>query len=259
MISHLSTPFESVGCNDCRNSSLLDFDFIMAFQPILDLRSGKPYAYEALVRGTQGESAYSILSKVDDHNRYRFDQACRVRAIQQAAALGLTELPNCHLSINFLPKAVYRPEVCIRATLEACEEFQFPGPQLIFEVSESEDTGDSTHLVSIFKEYQRQGFLTAIDDFGAGYAGLNLLAKFQPDILKIDMELIRGIHENGPKQAILKGVLTASREMGIEVIAEGIESPMERDHLMDLGVYLQQGFLFARPLVNELPLNEVNL
>ena len=72
------------------------------------------FAHEALVRGPNGESAATVLSQVNDHNRYRFDQACRVKAIKGAAELGLTQ----PVSINFLPNAIYKPEVCIRTTLE---------------------------------------------------------------------------------------------------------------------------------------------
>lgn len=73
----------------------------MAFQPIFNVRSGAAYAYEALVRGVNGECAASILAKLDDSNRYRFDQACRVKAIELAADLGLLAIPDCKLSINF--------------------------------------------------------------------------------------------------------------------------------------------------------------
>ena len=98
--------FESVGCAECRNLEGLGFEFTMAFQPIVNVRTRKPFAYEALVRGVNGESAASILERVDDANRYRFDQACRVKAIERATALGLLGIPDCKLSINFLPKAV---------------------------------------------------------------------------------------------------------------------------------------------------------
>ena len=97
----------------------------MAFQPIVDLHTRQPYAYEALVRGPNGEGALSVLSQINDANRYRFDQACRVKAIELASRLGLHKLPDCKLSINFMPNAVYRAETCIRATLEASREFDF--------------------------------------------------------------------------------------------------------------------------------------
>ena len=91
----------------------------------MNLETGRPAAYEALVRGANGESAATVLSWVDDSNRYRFDQACRVKAIELASRLGLAALPDCRLSINFLPNAVYRAETCIRATMERPGSFLF--------------------------------------------------------------------------------------------------------------------------------------
>ncbi|WP_397459134.1 EAL domain-containing protein [Pseudomonas asplenii] len=244
--------FKSLGCAECRNLEGLGFEFTMAFQPIFNVRTGAPYAYEALVRGLGGESAASILGLVNDTNRYRFDQACRVRAIELAAQLGLPDIPDCKLSINFLPNAVYRAETCIRATLEAARLFEFPVERLMFEVTEGERVDDPDHLKSIFQEYERQGFTTAIDDFGSGYSGLNFLAMFQPQVLKIDMALTRDIDKDPVRRAIVEGIVLVAKRLGITVVAEGIETLEERDALLDLDVDLMQGYLFARPAIGQL-------
>ncbi|SDH97926.1 EAL domain, c-di-GMP-specific phosphodiesterase class I (or its enzymatically inactive variant) [Propionivibrio dicarboxylicus] len=254
MTTQFSSPLSPTGCDRCRNLQALDFDFTMAFQPIMNLETNTPFAYEALVRGLNGEGAATILAKVNDSNRYRFDQACRVKAIELAAGLGLHELPDCHLSINFLPNAVYRPDTCIRSTLEACSTFGFPSERLMFEVAEGEHVSDASHLLGIFRDYSARGFLTAIDDFGAGYAGLNLLARFQPHILKIDMELTREVHRHEVKRAIVEAIVLVSRRLNIRVVAEGIETAQERDALVDMGILLHQGYLYARPHVGALPL-----
>ena len=201
------------------------------------------YAHEALVRGPNGEGANTVLDRVSDANRYRFDQACRVKAIKGAAQIGLTE----RLSINFLPNAIYKPEVCIRTTLEAARANSFPVERIIFEATEGEAIADGKRLSHILREYKRTGFLTAIDDFGAGYAGLNLLTEFQPDIVKLDMNLVRGVDASRVRQAIVGGVLKMCRELGITVLAEGVETEGERDFFLDAGVSLMQGYLFARP------------
>lgn len=231
------------GCVQCKNEEPLGFDFVFAYQPIVDLRTRSIFAHEALVRGPNGESAYSILSQVTDTNRYKFDQACRVQAIRGAAALGMKEL----LSINFLPNAVYRPEACIRSTFDAARLYRFPIDQIIFEVTEGEQVRDRPHLVNIFREYRRFGFRTAIDDFGAGYAGLNLLAEYQPDIIKIDMDLVRGVDISKPKQAIVNGIVLICAALNVRVLAEGIETAAERDFLRDAGIELMQGYLFCKP------------
>ncbi|GAB3410868.1 EAL domain-containing protein [Massilia agilis] len=234
---------ESRACGKCKTAPPLDFEFTFAYQPIVDVQTRTIFAHEALVRGPNGEGAWSVLSRVTDDNRYQFDQACRVQAIKGAAELGIRE----RLSINFLPNAVYQPAACIQSTFAAAREYGFPIEHIIFEVTEGEKVQDRPHLVNIFREYHRFGFSTAIDDFGAGYAGLDLLAEYQPDIIKLDMGLVRGIDASKPKQAIVKGVITMSAELGIRVLAEGIETRAERDFLCDAGVGLMQGYLFGKP------------
>jgi len=236
-------------CSACRNDQPLGFSFSMAFQPIIDIRTRQLFACEALVRGLDGAGAASVLAQLTDENRYRFDQDCRVKAVELASRLGIP----CLLSINFLPNAVYEAATCIRATLAAARRFNFPANRIIFEVTEGEEMLDKNHLKSIFTEYRRQGFRTAIDDFGAGYSGLNLLAEFQPDILKLDMALVRNLHQDPVREAIVKGVLGVCETLGIEVIAEGIEHPEELRRLRELGVYLFQGYLLARPAFEAVP------
>lgn len=240
---------QSVGCRDCRSRDPLGFPITMAFQPIVDVASRTVFGYEALVRGAGGEGAGFILSHVDDGNRYAFDQTCRVTAIDLASSLGLDGM----LSINFLPNAVYRAETCIRATLQAAAERRFPVDRLMFEVTESEQVRDHAHLRSIFAEYKRHGFTTAIDDFGAGHSGLNLLADFQPDVVKLDMALTRNIDGDRVRRAIVSGIVRVCGELGIRIVAEGIESPGECLALQDEGVHLFQGYLFARPGLASLP------
>ena len=230
-------------CGDCGSAERIGFRFDYAFQPIVDVGTRTVFGHEALVRGPQGEGAATVLSQVNEQNRYRFDQACRVKAIKGAAPLGIRE----RLSINFLPNAIYKPELCIRTTLEAARAHAFPLERIIFEVTEGERVEDGPWLASILREYQRCGLLTAIDDFGAGYAGLTLLADFKPDLIKIDMLLIRDIDTSASRQAIVRGLLRICEDMGVRVIAEGIETSAERDFLYDAGVRLMQGYLFAPP------------
>ncbi|BBJ97384.1 EAL domain-containing protein [Xanthomonas campestris] len=236
-------------CRACRDGQDFPTAITMAFQPIVDVATRRIYAGEALVRGVDGASAASILGAVDERNRYAFDQACRIKAIECAEAIALPAL----LSINFMPNAVYNPEHCLRATLEATEHYQWPLHSIIFEVSEQEHMADPAHLLGILRAYQARGLKTAIDDFGAGYAGLGLLADFQPDLLKLDIALVRGIHTDRSRQAIVRHVTGMCEELGIAVIAEGIEEADEYRTLRDLGIHLQQGYLFARPQLRALP------
>ncbi|MDR5833326.1 EAL domain-containing protein [Caballeronia sp. LZ034LL] len=247
--SRLEANGPSGKCAGCRVSAHEAIDLAFAFQPIVDIKSGTAYAHEALVRGPNGESAASILAQVDENNRYHFDQRCRTIAIEQAASLELSG----YLSINFMPNAVYRPEACIRSTFEAAEKFQFASDRIIFETVEGENIISRAHLVEIFRAYRRFGFQTAIDDFGAGYSGLTLLTEFQPDLIKLDMELVRGIDTDNVRQSIVRGVLSMCRDLGIRVIAEGIETRGERDFFAANGVRLMQGYFFAKPAFRSIP------
>lgn len=240
----LSSPAVDRDCDDCAAPEKLGFQFSYAYQPIVDVATREIYAHEALVRGPQGEPAPTVLSRVNDENRYRFDQACRVKAIKTAAALKMQTM----LSINFMPNAIYRPELCIRATLAAARTHGFAIDRIIFETVEGERISDAKWLSEVLREYQRIGFLTAIDDFGAGFAGLNLLADFQPDIVKLDMDLVRRIDQSPSRRAIVRGVTRICDELGIRVIAEGVETVDEFKCLHDLGIGLMQGYLFARPM-----------
>ncbi|MDZ5650515.1 EAL domain-containing protein [Nitrospirillum sp. BR 11828] len=218
----------------------------MAFQPIVDVAARTVFAYEALVRGVNGEGAGTVLSAVDADNRYAFDQACRVKAIELAAALGLPAT-GARLSINFMPAAVYRPENCLRTTVQTSNAVGMPLDRLMFEVTENEPVNDPAHLLGIFQEYRRRGFLAAIDDFGAGYAGLTLLAKFQPDILKIDMELTRDVSNRPVSRTIVAAIVQVCQTLGITVVAEGVETEDELATLRAMGITLFQGYLFGRP------------
>jgi len=238
----------AAGCGACQDMPGL-FAFKMAFQPIVDLPRRSVFAHEALVRGPQGQGARSVLSQVGPANRYAFDQACRVKALESAARLGM----QSKLSINFLPNAVYRAEACIRLTLATAEQQAFPVENVMFELTEDERSDDLPHLRSIFTEYKRRGFVTAIDDFGAGYAGFDFLAAFQPDVLKIDMHLVRDIDTDRVKRAIVSGLAGICREIGVRVIGEGVETRGELHALTDMGVELFQGYLFARPALEALP------
>lgn len=241
--------YDRFSCENCLDNGSLDFDFTMAFQPIINCKTQQIYGYEALVRGLNNESAYSILSKVNEDNRYLFDQLCRVKAISLASELKLESM----LSINFLPNAVYKPERCIRTTLDAANKYQFPVDKIIFEFTEVEKIDDVDFVKRIIEYYIELGFKTAIDDFGSGYAGLGLLADLQTNIVKFDIELMRNIDQCPARQSIVKNSLRIFQDLNITPLAEGVESMEEFNCLRDFGIELMQGYLFARPGFQCLP------
>ena len=245
----LSTPS---ACGACKEGTESPIPFSMAFQPIVDVVRKRPFAYEALVRGPKGESAASVLGQVTAENQYRFDQSCRVTAIRLASRLGLAKT-GAALSINFLPGAVYSPAACIQLTLKAAREEAFPLKQLVFELTEVEKVKDRGHLQAIVTEYRKHGFRMALDDFGAGYAGLNLLADLETEIVKLDMELTREIHRRPQALMIVRSMVALCEQMGRQLVAEGVESVEEFHELRRCGIGLFQGYLLAKPGFECLP------
>ncbi|OOF23663.1 diguanylate phosphodiesterase [Salinivibrio sp. IB574] len=236
-------------CDACKNKKPLPFAFSMAFQPIVQLSTGRVFAYEALVRGMDGSGAGSVFKHVNADNQYQFDQTCRIKAVSLAAKL---EIP-CFLSINFMPNAVYEPERCIQTTLKAAREHQFPLDRILFEFTEGEEVLDYGHIQRIIRYYRSQGFITAIDDFGAGYSGLTALANIDTNIIKIDMALVRDIDTDPVKQAIVRHSVAMCEELGRQIIAEGIETEKELRCLHDLGIDFFQGYYIAKPEFEALP------
>ncbi|ASK19823.1 MULTISPECIES: EAL domain-containing protein [Halomonadaceae] len=233
-------------CKRCEGD--LPFDFTMAFQPIVDVSLARVVTHEALVRGVNGESAWSVISQVTDGLLYRFDQACRVKAIEMASALNM---PTA-LSINFLPNAVYEPEACIQATLDISRRVGWPMERLIFEITETERVRDRQHLRNIIEAYREMGFKTALDDFGNGYANLDLLTDLTPDKLKIDRELVMNCDHDTRRQALLNSIILLAKELNMTLIAEGVETREEALWLARAGIVRQQGFFYAKPAINSL-------
>lgn len=221
----------------------------MAFQPIVNVQTREVFAYEALVRGAQGQGADWVFEQITPAQRYAFDQRCRTVAIHSAARLNI----SCRLSINIMPGAVYDPRTCIQATLRAAKESGFPLERLMFEVTEHEEVPDPQHIRHIIDTYRAYGFTTALDDYGAGHATSRLLMALQPDLVKIDRSLIQGVHLDAGKTLRLRNMVKFAARRNLLVVAEGIETVEEARTLSRLGVTLMQGYYFARPGFESLP------
>ncbi len=226
-----------------------DPGFTMAFQPIVDIANREIYAHEALVRGLHGEGAPEVLGRVGPEDRYAFHEACRIKAIEMAAALGM----QTRLSLNVQPNDISGQTECFRTAMRVASACGFPVHRLMFEITEGERVADLPGLAAAFRTFKRYGFTSAIDDFGAGYAGFELLSAFQPDVVKIDMSLVRDIDAKPVQLTIVKGFVATCDELDIRVIAEGVETLEELTALRGLGVVLFQGYLFAKPATGRLP------
>ncbi|HVG26847.1 MAG TPA: EAL domain-containing protein [Acidobacteriaceae bacterium] len=227
--------------------------YSMAFQPVVDLKQGRTVAYEALVRGLEDQPAAEVFSHVAADRRSAMDQRCRVLAIDLAVSLGLLET-GADLCINFNPNAIHESAPCLERTVEAAACSSLPLTRIVLEITEMEHLRDPDRLRSILRRYRSQGLRTAIDDFGAGFAGLSMLASYQPDIIKIDIALTREIHRRPTSRVILRGVMQICRDLDIQVIAEGVEVEPQVDALRNLGIHYMQGNYFGPPAFEALPL-----
>lgn len=223
--------------------------FTYAFQPIIHAARREVFSYEALIRGEHNEPAGYLLQQIAPCDLHKFDEESRIVAIELAARMGLAS----RLNLNFLPLSIESSPTAISSILAAAEKHGICPEQLVLEILEKELISDFERFDAAVNEHRDKGLSFAIDDFGAGYAGLNLLADFQPEFIKLDMYLVRGIDSNGPRQAIVRGILRTCLDLGIDVIAEGVETNDEYDWLRNEGVELFQGWLFARPEFEQLP------
>jgi EAL domain-containing protein (putative c-di-GMP-specific phosphodiesterase class I) len=224
----------------------------MAFHPIVDLDGAKVWGYEALVRGTGGETALGLLRRITDQNSERFDQACALAAIDIASRVYPAD-GTAMLSINFLAGAMKQPRACTRMYLEAVMRRGLRPDRVMFEFSGGKRLPEVERLQDIVAEFKQAGFRVGVDNFGGVYSGLGLLTKVAPDIIKIDMDLIRDIAVTPAKQLIVAGMVAIARQLGIVVAAEGVETETEVRVLRGAGIRLFQGYYFAKPEIERLP------
>lgn len=223
--------------------------FSFAFQPIVHAPSGAVVAHEALVRGPGDEPAAVVLQQVRPRQRCAFDERSRIVAIELAARLGL----GCALHLNLLPRGLGARSTRPGPILAVAARAGIAPERLVLEIVESEAIRDHARFRCAVDAFRAAGLRVALDDFGAGYAGLTLLAEFQPDIVKLDMALLRGIDRRGPRQAIVRGIVRTCLDLGIDLVAEGIETPGELAWCRAEGLELFQGNLIAEPAFERLP------
>ncbi|MFS8859816.1 EAL domain-containing protein [Synechococcus sp. H60.4] len=219
------------------------------FQPIVGGRDPTcVVGHEALVRGLDKEGKVIGPGLLFAMAReagllYHLDLAARRTAIAAATQHRL----QGDLFINFSPTAIYDPAFCLRSTVWAISRAGIPPQRVVFEVNESDRSPDLDHLQRILRFYRQAGFRVALDDLGAGYGSLNLLHQLQPDLIKLDRELIRGVDRDPYKAVIAEKLLELAQKLGITTLAEGIETAEELQWVRDRGVDLVQGFFIARP------------
>ena len=213
----------------------------MAFQPIVSWKNRKVYGYEALVRSSEPTLP---------HPGALFDAAERLgrlselsRTIRVAVSAAIATAPkDCAIFVNLHTRDLLDEDLYNRHA--ALSKF---APNVVLEITERvalDEVQDVPARVSALREL---GFRIAIDDLGAGYAGLTTFAQLEPEVVKLDMSLVRDVHIQPTKRKVIQTMANLCQELRISVIAEGIENNFERDTLDQTGIDLMQGFLFARP------------
>lgn len=217
------------------------------YQPIVNLRGGGIFSWEALARGPAGssfESPAMLFGFAEEHELvFPLERACRTAAIQGFG--GVTD--GRKLFLNIHPRTLVDPSFSPGQTLKLLAEQGMEPHDVVLEITERHSTKDFSLFHRTLDHYRGEGYKVAIDDVGTGYSGLWSIAEIRPDFIKLDMSLIRGIDHNPVKRALIETFLTFSDKVGCALIAEGIETKTELSSLVAMGVHYGQGYFLGRP------------
>lgn len=219
----------------------------MAHQPIVDVKAREVFGDEALAR-LRDDTIPHIGALLLAAERLGEVEALG-RTIR--AAISQVSLPpraslfvNLHVS-DLLDEQLFNPEAPLSKVAD----------RIVLEITERASIDHIGDIGLRIERLRSMGFRIAVDDLGAGYAGLASFVQLRPDVVKLDMGLIRGIDQDPVRQTLVRSVLDACRDLGIATIAEGIETSAERDTVLSLGCHLHQGYLFAKPGPGYQPIN----
>ena len=217
-----------------------------AFQPIVEMESARPMGYEGLSRGPRGselETAGALFGAAARHDEGdELERACRRQIFRDWQAFGA---PG-RLFINTVPATVRDPSFLGRGVLDYLGSSV--SPQMVtLEITEKHMIENINLYREAMHSFLDLGFSFAIDDVGAGYSGLETMANLGASYFKIDMALVRDVHQKRVSQQVVKAILDMGTGVGAIVIAEGIETAEEAEALQTLGVRYAQGYFFGRP------------
>lgn len=234
---------------------LAEAEFHSAYQPIVSLADRSVVGHEALLRGIVDgrEVGGGDLFFVAESAGWlpRLDRIGRESAITGAVPW----IGDQDLFINFDPTSIYRAQVCLASTEQVAHASGLAPEQLVFEIVESQAIADRGHLVAVLEHYRSLGWRVALDDVGAGYSSLTLLAAVRPEVVKLDKGLVQGLPDEGTR-AVLRAVIDMAHALDAVVVAEGVETEQLAEEVAALGADLGQGWLFGRPVRPEPPAAE---
>jgi len=213
----------------------------MAFQPILRADTGEVFGYEALLRSSEPSLPHppAVLDAAERLGR----SDLLGRTIRERCAAPIDRAPEHALLFVNLQASDLLDE-----TLLAQESpLSAIASRVVLEITERASLDQVKDIRSKVAELRRMGYRIAIDDLGAGYAGLTSFALLEPEVVKLDMSLVRDVHLNPTQQKLIRSMTVLCKDMGMMVVGEGVETAKERDTLIDLGCDLLQGYLFSKP------------
>jgi EAL domain-containing protein (putative c-di-GMP-specific phosphodiesterase class I)/CheY-like chemotaxis protein len=213
----------------------------MAYQPIVDPATRRIYAYEALVRTREPSLPHpGVLFSVAERLGRVHDVG---RAIRESVASTLaSHPPDADIFIN-----LHSADLLDESLFAVDSKLAASASRIVLEITERVALEHASDVPERIRRLRAIGYRIAIDDLGAGYAGLSYFALLSPDVVKLDMSLVRSVHESPIKQKLVGSMTALCRELGMRVVAEGVETPIERDTLISLGADLLQGYLYAKP------------
>ena len=223
--------------------------FTSVLQPIVyAAEPERVFAREALLRGVGRDDSIVYPNYLFDVARgcgmlQQLDLAARKSAIDRMVMDRMTET----LFVNLTPSAIDDPLASLERTVEMIDAAGIAHERIVFEVVESERHAEVHHMRGLLRFYRDAGFRVALDDVGAGYSSLNLLHQLRPDFVKLDMDLIRGVHDDPYKALIAQKTIEIATTLGVQTIAEGIELPEELAWVQAHGATYAQGFGIGRP------------
>ncbi len=229
-------------------NKLIDEQLIkFAFQPIVDLKTGEIFAYEALMRPLIAEfnGPLEVISVAAAQSKLPQLERVIISMVFDTIDKNIDIIGDKRIFINSIPnEAIEDSQTLLIQNIK--EQYGKYFDKVIIEILER-DSRDEDGLVKKVEYLKENGLQIAIDDFGSGYSNEVRIIKLSPDIVKIDMELIQGIASNTDKQVLVKGIIEFCHSKNIRVVAEGIECKEDLYYLMDLDVDYVQGYYLARP------------
>jgi EAL domain-containing protein (putative c-di-GMP-specific phosphodiesterase class I) len=213
----------------------------MAFQPIVDVSGRRVFAHEALLRSSEPTLPHPGAMLEAAERADRLDDLGREVRANVAEVIGSTPSPWCYF-VNLHPRDLLDPDL-----YDPEAPLSRKAQRVVLEITERASLDALPNLRHRVGQLRAMGYRIALDDLGAGYAGLNSFVCLEPEFVKLDMSLIRDIHQSDAKRKIVGTMVGLCHEMGKQIIAEGVELGAERDTLIELGCDLLQGYLFARP------------